>query len=393
MLFYLIFVVLILTINLKQMNRLIFYNSGSGTATQIKAASDVYYKYHDATIKDLSGISTGDIDTYIGTLTDDTYDEIWVCCTTNATAATGILSFQQLGNLRAKMAVGKKGTVVDEGTCQANSTVTEIILAATASDEDDAYNGMFIETTGTTAVVRYISDYVGLTTTATVLTTTTAITTTETYEVYTNDYIYTVGDTNAVSGKTACLLAWDVLFPDVTYPLINTYLGGYQFAMNLGTAQAVGAATITLAANIVAGGRASQTEHETDSFYKGMYVYIYSATTGAAQVGLISTYVGSTRVATVSANWGISLTGTVVYRIVDNLDEALNDKATEIMVKTYMYDIDAIASVELNKRFIDYNNALKLVGTKEADQDLDYLWNDFLYRGKAIFAADALGVV
>jgi hypothetical protein len=374
------------------MNRLIIYNSG-GTAAQIKAAADCFYKYSDATIKDVNSVTTGDITTYIGTLTDAYYHAIFICCTTQANAASSLLSFNQVAALRAKMAAGYEGTVVDSGTCQANATVTEIVLASTASASDDTYNGMFIETTGITAVLRYISDYVGNTRACTTTTTTTAITTTETYEVYTNDYIYELGNTNATTGKTACLQAWDVLYPDAQYPLVNHYIGGYLFAMASGTASAAAAGTITIAATITVGDRTSQTNHDVDDYYKDMFVYIYSATTGAAQYAKIAAYNATSRVCTLSENWGIKPTGTIVYRIIDNTSEAFYDKATELMVKTYMYDIDSAVSMATNKRLIDLYGSLAITGTDEPTQDLTYLWNDFLYRGKAIFTADALGVV
>lgn len=375
------------------MNRLIIYNSG-GTATQIKAAADCFYKYSDATIYDVNGVSTGDITTYIGTLVAASYHAIFICCTTQANAASSLLTFNQVAALRAKMAAGYEGTVVNSGTCQANATVTEIVLATTASASNDAYKGMFIETTGTTAVLRYISGYVGATRTATTTTTTTAITTTETYEVYTNDYIYELGNTNATSGKTACLQAWDVLFPDVQYPLINTYIGGYKFAIASGTAQAINTpGQMTLSATVDAGNIMSQTEYDVDDALVDMYLYVYSATTGAAQYAKITAYNATSRVATFSANMTILPTGTAVYRIIDNTNEAYYDIAAELAIKTYMYDIDSAGAMEINKRLIDLYKNLTIAGTDEPTQDLNYLWNDFLYRGKAIFTADALGVV
>lgn len=374
------------------MNRLIIYNSG-GTAAQIKAAADCYYKYSDATIYDAAGVTTGDITTYIGTLTDDYYHAIFICCTSQAAGATGLLSFDQVAALRAKMATGYKGTIVDSGTCQGNTTTTDIILAATASGDDDAYNGMFIETAGTTAVLRYITDYDGTSTTCVVTDTTVAVTNIDTYEVYTNDYIYEFGNTNATSGKTAVLQAWDVLFPDITYPLINAYLGGYLYCWASGTASTAAAGTITIAATVSVGNRATQTQHDTDDFYEDMYVYIYSATTGAAQYAQITAYNATTRVATLAANWGITPTGTIVYRIIDNTSELYYDRAAEIMVKTYMYDIDSATTATLNRKFIDNDLSLKLPGTDEVNQDLNYLWTDFLAKGIAVFTADALGVV
>lgn len=378
------------------MNRLLIYNSG-GSASNLKAAADVFYAYPGATVKDINGLTgtpTGTLYDWIETLVDDTYDEIFICCTSSAATTTGTMPFDRIASLRVKMKVGKKGTVVNSGTCQANATVTEIKLAATASAVNDAYKAMFIETTGTTAVSRYISGYVGATTTATTLTTTTAITTTETYEVYTNDYIYEVGNTNATSGKTPVLQAWDIMFPDITYPAINAYIGGYKFAMASGTAQAINVAgQMTLSATVDVGNILTQTEYDVDDALVDMYLYVYSATTGAAQYAKITAYNATSRVATFDAAMGILPTGTAVYRIVATIDEVLYDKAAELMISTYMYTCNAAAVRAINQKLIDNDGTLLNLGTTEVGQDLDYLWNDFLYRGKSIFLADALAVV
>ena len=71
------------------------------------------------------------------------------------------------------------------------------------------------------------------------------------------------------------------------------------------TAQAGGAATITLAAS---GSSA------TDDAYAGFYIEIMAGT-GSGQVRQISSYVGSTKVATVSAAWDTNPDATSTYRI------------------------------------------------------------------------------
>lgn len=371
-------------------NYLIIYSS-TGNATNIKGAADCFYKYPEATVKDVTGITTGNITTYITGLTDTHYDEIFIYCVTQDTGATGLLSFQQVANLQAKMKTAKKGTVVVDGTSQTNTTATEIVLDSDASSEDDTYNGMFIKTTGTTAVIRYISDYVGSTKTCTVPTTTTAISG-ETYEIYTLDYIHQLGNVLS-SGKTPVLQGWDLLYPTVTYPIVNIALGGTMAVLSSGTAQSVDAGTITLAANKETGNKVVESDHDSNDYYNGKYVYIYSASTGACQFKKITDYVGSTHVATLESNWGITPTGTVIYRVVDDLFEVYLDRIAEIMTSMLMYDITAEDSKILNQRLIDDYGTLSFSSTKTTEQDLEYIMGEYTLIGKNIFKADALGVV
>lgn len=72
-----------------------------------------------------------------------------------------------------------------------------------------------------------------------------------------------------------------------------------------GTAQAGAAGTITLDSGAVA----------TDDFYKGQMVLITSGT-GAGQVRLIHSYVGSTKVATIGDNWATNPDNTSVFTLV-----------------------------------------------------------------------------
>lgn len=71
------------------------------------------------------------------------------------------------------------------------------------------------------------------------------------------------------------------------------------------TAQAVAAGSITLDASA----------SSTNSYYNGMLVVITGGTTGVGQVRLITGYVGSTQVASVTPNWTTTPTGTVTFAI------------------------------------------------------------------------------
>ena len=373
--------------------RLIIYNSG-GTASQIIAANLAYGKHHDVTLKDVSGVSSANITTYIGTLTSDYYTDIFIACTTQASAAASLLTYDQVASLRAKMVAGSKGVTVRTGTCQANATVTNIIFDSGASGDDDAYNGMYVETAGTTASLKHISDYTGSSKTAVVTTTTTAITTTETFTVYTNDHIFEVGNTETATGKTAAFRMWETLYPLTSAPLLVTYVGGYKYAYASGTAaSATTAGELTLASTCANGDINTTTEHTTvDDLYNNKYVYVYSSTLGSWQYAKITNYVASTQIITLDAAFPITPTGTVVYRIVDGESEVRNDRAIEIYALTRWTDPASIGAIQEIERLTNLYGEPDEELTGAVSQDLDLL-NEILTLGKFAFEADALAVV
>ena len=375
-------------------NRLIFYNSGNA-GSNIFAANILRQKYPDATLKDVSGVTTGNITSYIAGLTANYYTDIFITCVSQLTPATGVLSFDQIASLDGKMISASKGSihnVIRANTAQSNSTVTDIILDSGASASDDFYNGYNIVTAGTTAVSRYIKDYTGSSKTCVVNTTTTAITTTETFIVYGDTHIYQLGNTNATTGKTAVYQVWDLLYPDSIAPQPVTVLGGYLNVLCSGTAASIAAGTITLAPTASAGDRNSTATHTTDGAYDGTFVYIYSATAGACQVAEIASYVGSTQVATLTANWGITPTGTVVYRVVSFNDfRVYADRAMDIYCQTYMRDPSTTRAIKDTERLTDDVLSLNTAAAT-ADVDLTYFYQ-CLDLGKSTFLSDALGVV
>ena len=380
---------------------LIIYSSAAGaTAAQVLAANILRYKNPTATLKDVSGITTGDISTYIGTLVDNTYSNIWIACTTQTAGATSLLTYDQVAALAPKLITANQG-VVRTGTCQANATATNIILDASASAVDDAYNNMFIVTVGT-AKARMITDYTGSSVTATVVTTTTAITNTDTFTIYNPTTLYQLGNASSVTGKTAAAQAWENAYPSTSYPAIVKCLSGYLVNLASGTAAAIAAGTITLASGLTAGDRASVAQHGTDNFYANKWVYIYSSTLGFGQYAQIASYVGSTQVATLTANWKVTPTGTVVYRVVDFENQCNLDKACEYIAKSFMLNPAAttqykfndylmLSTIELQEKLFDKYGELAAGYTPASvDTDID-LFNDLTQ--KAIFAeyVDALG--
>jgi hypothetical protein len=374
--------------------RLIIYNSAYNVSTpsQLLAANLALMEYPDATLKDVAAVTTGDITTYVSTtLVDDTYTDIFICCVTQSAGATGLLSYDQVAMLRPKMITASKGTTVRADTCQANVTVTEIVLDAAASATTNYYRYMFIQTAGVTAVNRYITAYNGTSKVATVSTTSTAITSTETFVVYTNTNIYQLGDTVAATGKTAAYLMWEELYPSADVPLLVNYIGGYKCFDTTGTATAVAAGTITLDATGATAGvsdKLTLAQLIVADSVKDMYVYVYSATTGAGQYRKITASAVTTAVCTLESNWTVTPTGTVVYRVCEGLDKVLVDRAVEIWIKTELYDPSSADAKAYTKLLCDDRSMASATYSGTVSQDLVFL-ETIKDLGRFAFRADS----
>jgi len=318
----------------------------------------------------------------ISGLTDDTYTSFFVLVDVDTSHAEADFTYDQIAAMRDKLITASKGTTVTSGTAQANSTKTEIILAAGSSAVNDTYNGNYIATAGTTAVNRYITDYVGSTVTATVTDTGTAITTTETYVVYTLTNVFLYGATDS-DGKSTAQLVWEKIHPDTQLPLVFHYMSKYKNFMDYGTAQAADATTITLAAT--AGDGATKTR--ANDVYNDAYVYIYSATTNKGTWAKIDDFVSSTAVATLDSDgWNDGTPATsIIYRIVPRESELFLDAYTELFVKTHFNDITDSDQINDFKKLIDKNDRVNdAAPPKDLDQDLDLL-TEYLDKGKSIF--------
>lgn len=117
-------------------------------------------------------------------------------------------------------------------------------------------------------------------------------------------YLVFVTNTGAVPPTQCCKFQFGgdqgdmVPLSAAAVALFNAMYG----AAETGTAQAGGASTITLRSGAVS----------TDDYYKNQAVYILSGT-GTGQTRKISSYVGSTRVATVDTAWAVNPDNTSVY--------------------------------------------------------------------------------
>jgi len=154
------------------MNKLVIFSSlkallGQSIATAGVCSVHGNYPGSGAsmTFKDFKGLTTGNITSYIGGLTANTYHSIYVALPSSATNATNTLMQDYIAGLDVNIIAANRGSVnnqVNTGTCQSNSTTTNIILASTASAVDDYYKGMFIKTTvGGVSTYHYCTGYTG----------------------------------------------------------------------------------------------------------------------------------------------------------------------------------------------------------------------------------------
>ena len=365
----------------------IFYDSTSVQSILSWQVSRLYFKTNGYTITsvDTAGCNQSALANLISAITVNTLTAVAVACGTQVTySTTGKFTYDQVASLDSLLLPAQKGTVVTSGTCGSNSTVTNIVLTG-ASSVDDTYNGMYVKTAGTTAVYRYITDYTGSGTIATVRTTTTAVTTTETYIVYTNVNIHLVGD--ASSNINPCRVAWYHFFTTdgiatygKHYPLIIKLLGGYsstfeQYIVTTATATSANGTSLTHTGQFVA------------HAYKGKVVAIISATTGAGQMDVISD--NTADVLTLTNGW-TAPTGTVVYQVSDTLDYALWDNYLPYTIDTYLAKNTSSINATWDQIFDKYG---KIAGKqKELDGDISLL-KTYADRGRCIFDAKAAGIV
>jgi hypothetical protein len=363
----------------------IFYNGGAtstigwesyalGHIAQMKADSLGY----TTTWYNTYGLDEAGITSLIDTITNATLTAAYICCTTDATHAAGVMTHDQVAYLDVKMITASKGTVVTSGTAASNSTVTDIVLASTASASNDTYNGMYIKTAGVTAVYRKITDYTGSSKTAIVVSTGTAITTTETYIVFTLNKVYVIGD--AVSNENALRYGFRTLYSTKQIPLFINLLGGY----GTGFEQAVEVTVTATSANTTS---LTHTSHfSAIDCYKNKWVGIESGTLGVGQVRQIS----SNTVSVLTVPLWTAPTGTIVYTICDTYEYCLAHKYLPFAFRTYLSstssDVHAIWMQLIDKYGTLSKSNTMLVGDTE-------LLRVYIQRGKCIFDADTLGVV
>jgi hypothetical protein len=396
---YLWFLVIGINLKHKKMKYLIFYSSAleqsiiSKEIAYLKCESDIAQSTSTSkagstiTVKDVAGVTTGDMTTYIGTLASDVYSEIYITCLTNVTPATSKLSFDQIASLDAKLITANKGTVVLAGTLASNSTATEFVIPSgdSPSAVDDFYNGMYLKTVGTTAVYRYIKDYTGSGAVGVINTSTTALTTTETYTIYTNAHIFDYSA--ASSNKNACRVTWDALFPSTIVNPIVSMLGGYGSGFQPHV-------KITKTATAVAAGSISDTGEFTAAAYDGgsYYVGIESGTLGVGQIRRVVSNTADVLTLENSVWDVVTPTGTVVYQLTYGNSFTLYDKYLPYAIKTYLSANNDKTHATWREMFDRYGMS-KIDPVAKSFTPNFALIDEYAAKGKAIFDAICAGIV
>jgi hypothetical protein len=145
---------------------------------------------------------------------------------------------------------------------------------------------------------------------------------------------------------------------------------GQSFIITEGTAQAGTTNTITLAAG----------ESSTDNIYRGDRIVIFAGT-GAAEHGIITSYNGTTKVATMSENWVVTPDATSEYELTPaDVDvetwqhTTVTNSATTSLpcVDTRSISDDATAADNLEKDYdgTGYNKTNSTIGTCTTNTDM-----------------------
>jgi len=202
------------------MKVLVIYNSSNEQS--LVGAMTAMLKYTDVTLYNLNAVTTGDITTWIGTLSA-VYDIILINHTVT-TAGTGVLSVAQVLALDAKCL----RTVLDTGTASSASSGATLTESG-AGWVVNAYVGMYVKTTGGTGPnqVREI-----LSNSSTVLSLASAwtvpISTDTTFAICATrgDFTYTVDATRGSNKRGITAWEHETLYPNTEPPLIVWTLSG-----------------------------------------------------------------------------------------------------------------------------------------------------------------------
>lgn len=136
--------------------------------------------------------------------------------------------------------------------------------------------------------------------------------------------------------------------PSITKTWTLCYTKG-PIVLHYATAQAATSTTITFdtPSSANAGELVS-----LDDYYAGSLVHVYSASTGERQVREVSAYDASTKVATLRVPWGTTPTGTILYEILPDAPEGLDEiYALLVAIKNTGRRANRDRRVELERNF------------------------------------------
>ena len=351
------------------MKGLILLNQSDGQHLGAEMILRYYYGKLEAnvTVKDCNGVSAGDLTTYLDALDAAAYDKVHVLITADASGGTGKVSYDQLAGLYPKLKATVLPTAASAGDAQTNTTETNIILASTASADDDAYNLMVavvdVGKAGTSFLYRSISDYTGSSKIAVTTTTTIAVTSTDSYAVY--NLNTATGPIYIHTSATAAHSVFSTFYPSMGLPK-------FIDEMRAATTEYDLTATADSVANTSGIGTLSDSAAFTLAKYDGgdYYVGIRSATLGMGQIRkIVSNTAG---VLTLDKPWDPLPTGTIVYEITYNRWRCLNDYFLKYAMR-YLYGTPyTLAKLEQFIKMIDISSSFTTT-TTYVYQDLESL--------------------
>lgn len=368
---------------------LIIYTSASVDSLLAAAAHIQYCNNggHSYTLKDVAAVVTGDIDTWIGTLSATTYDNIYIDCPCDGAAATASISTTQQYDLYAKLKTASKGTLGDEVSNATTAT------ASTIGDSGETYvanawANKWVYLTGGTGSGQLATVKSNSTTVFTIWGTfaTTPDTSTD-YKTLTGMKMHMCGTAHTTTARTSIKniteLAWDAVYPNNTIPLILSYRAGTPgYSVISGTTSSIAAGSAT----------DSGASFATNA-YAGMYVVEYDASTYPYQYTKIASNTGTALTGTLvdtTHYWHRknTPTGTPTYKIVNSLSDVLNDKYIKYYVLTYLTDLTDSTVLAEYKRMIDTNGSLnEMPAGRGPVQDVAYIQGTVLPTGKILMDA------
>jgi len=368
---------------------LILYTSATHSSLLAAAAHLTYCSAngYTATLKDVKAIATGDLDTYLGTLTAATYDKIFVDCPCDGPVGTATISTAQQYTLRTLLKVASQGTLSTVITNPDTHTSTTIGLTGQGWTVNSLTGALIYISAGTGAgqIATIKSN------TATVATiwgsafaTTPDGSTTAVYTI-TGCALYMCGTAHTTTAASSVIsipeLAWTAVYPNNSIPLIMSYqagLPGYALYTSTSTTLAAGSLTCSTAS------------WSTDA-YAGMYVQIYSASTNSYQYAKITSNTSTVltlTLMTATTYWsrGLTPTGNAIFKIVNQLSDVFNDEYSKVYIMTYLTDLTNSGVLATYKDIMDSNYSLPTLSSKMAPmQDIKFVQNTMLVQGKVIF--------
>lgn len=383
---------------------LVIYNKLLAQHQQVAALAAILLECPTATVLDIQGTTSGDIDTAITAIAASTYDDVIVLADIASTATSSKISYDQLVALRLKLKVANQGTSILTGTVGTTGSTTQIaFLETVGADTTDYYAGLFLNVTAGThaGVIKKIISYNKTGKLASVggAAVSGAYDNTDVYTILNVPHLCTVQDT-ALSIATAFLYdtvvttsnivarTWNYIHSVASHPMpmFLRYIANKYYAVDSGTSSSGAATKIndtakTFVVNSLVG---YYVFRPATAAGKGEYARIASNTATDITCDVFNGFVQD-GVDYGNAAWTVN-PSTDIYYIVSKYKLILLNAYAQLYLKTYLLDATAQASLIEYKKLIDSNSKLHTYpyGSPVVDELFEAA---ILAQGKNIFDA------